>query len=89
MTVPEPKRLRFTSEDDLCLLREVVGHNPLEHPENWTIVQKNIKTSTGKDFAIRTLKDHMMLLISLWKKKSGVEKARYVKSVNDSISIVY
>ncbi|XP_074041558.1 uncharacterized protein [Leptinotarsa decemlineata] len=70
------KRLRFTSDDDLCLLREVVGQNPLQNPEKWNSIQANIKSVTGKEFVIRTLKDHVMLLLTLWKKKSDGDKFR-------------
>lgn len=62
------KRLRFSSDDDLCLLREVVGQNPLATPENWTMVQNNIRSSSGKEFSVRTLKDHLLLLLTMWKK---------------------
>ncbi|CAH0562979.1 unnamed protein product [Brassicogethes aeneus] len=61
------KRLRFTDHDDISLLREVLGHNPIEHPVLW---RDNMLSVTKKNFSIRTLKDHLELLIKLWLKKS-------------------
>ncbi|CAG9773178.1 unnamed protein product [Ceutorhynchus assimilis] len=75
------KRLRFTADDDLALLREFVGLNPLEEVEKWEEIQKNIFIITGKMFSIRTLKDHLFLILDIWLKKdkttqilSGVEE---------------
>jgi len=35
------RRLRFTHEDDVIFLREVVQQIPMLHPERWEIVQIN------------------------------------------------
>lgn len=62
----ESKRLRFTSDDDLALLREFIWQKPLEEPEKWGIVQKNVFDISGKKFSIRTLKDHLFLILETW-----------------------
>lgn len=42
------KRLRFTSDDDIILLREIVSNNPLENLANWKHVQMAVeKITTG------------------------------------------
>ncbi|VEN39277.1 unnamed protein product [Callosobruchus maculatus] len=63
------KRLRFSESDDVVLLREVVGQNPFDNPMLWAIVQKNVKSLTKKDFSLRTIKEHLGLIIKLWLKE--------------------
>ncbi|XP_072398053.1 uncharacterized protein [Diabrotica undecimpunctata] len=75
-TSDSSKRIRFTSDDDLCLLKQVLGQNPLTYPENWRIVQENMRSTTGKFFIIRTLKDHLFLLLDIWKKKTEADQKR-------------
>lgn len=70
------KRLRFTYEDDLLLLREVVSNNPFKSPELWEEIAKKIEILTGKKFSIRTLKHHLELLILMWIKKDEIDKVR-------------
>lgn len=77
----ECKRVRFTADDDLALLREVTARNPLKEPEAWINVQGNLEKIVGKHFSIRTLKDHLQLLVDIWlkkdciyRKKSGTEE---------------
>ncbi|VEN41879.1 unnamed protein product, partial [Callosobruchus maculatus] len=75
------KRLRFTADDELALLREFVNVNPLDDAEKWKDIHSNILLTTGKSFLIRTLKDHLFLILDVWLKKdksnriiSGVEE---------------
>ena len=63
------KRLRFTYSDDIAFLKEIISNNPLEDPEKWNIIQRNLERITGKPFLVRTLKDHLQLLLELFKKK--------------------
>jgi hypothetical protein len=81
MSTLREKRLRFTSNDDLCLLREVTAQNPIKEAKAWSTVQENIEKTMGKKFSIRTLKDHLQLLSEIYlkkdmvsQKKSGVEE---------------
>ncbi|XP_074029121.1 uncharacterized protein isoform X1 [Leptinotarsa decemlineata] len=69
-------RLRFTYNDDLALLREFVGQNPLSNPEGWEVIKQNMQISTGKAFTIRTIKQHLILIIEIWIKKDEVDKVR-------------
>ena len=68
------KRLRFTDTEDLLLLREVLSNNPFENPDVWLIIQQHISLVTGKLFAIRTLKEHLDLLIKLWMEQVQILK---------------
>lgn len=70
------KRLRFTYNDDLALLREFVGQNPLVNPEGWEVIKQNLRISTGKAFTSRTIKQHLLLIIEIWMKKDEVDKVR-------------
>lgn len=69
-------RLRFTYNDDLALLKEFVGQNPLSNPEGWEVIRENLGISTGKAFTIRTIKQHLILIIELWIKKDDLDKVR-------------
>lgn len=72
----ECKRVRFTADDDLALLREVTARNPLKEPEAWVNVQANIERTVGKHFSIRTLKDHLQLLVEMWLRKDGIYRKK-------------
>ncbi|KAJ8950898.1 hypothetical protein NQ314_007755 [Rhamnusium bicolor] len=74
------QRLRLTDHDDLTLLREVLGQNPIENPAVWAIIQENMLSVTNKNFSVRSLREHLELLIKLWLKEfktlknlSGIE----------------
>ncbi|CAG9762657.1 unnamed protein product [Ceutorhynchus assimilis] len=82
------KRLRFTDHDDLSLLREVLGQNPIDNPAAWNIIQENMLSLTKKHFLVRTLKEHLELLVKLWLKEfknlknlSGIEVIQTEKEV--------
>jgi hypothetical protein len=81
MSTLREKRQRFSVDDDLCLLREVTAQNPIKEAKAWSTVQENIEKTVGKKFSIRTLKDHLQLLLEVYlkkdmvsQKKSGVEE---------------
>lgn len=77
-TQSTPKRLRFNADDDLCLLREVVRENPLRDSEKWSTVQQNMQSAVGKEFQIRTLKQHVEILIASFKEKDQSHTKMYV-----------
>lgn len=70
------RRLRFTHEDDVIFLREVVQQIPMLHPERWEIVQINMERLTSKKFVIKTLKQHLQWLIEMWKAKEQKERVK-------------
>jgi hypothetical protein len=81
MSTLREKRQRFSADDDLCLLREVTAQNPIKEAKAWSTVQENIEKTVGKKFSMRTLKDHLQLLLEIYlkkdmvsQKKSGVEE---------------
>lgn len=63
------KRLRFTHGDDVIFLLEVVAQNPITCSENWEVVQQNLGKLIRKKCIIRTLKQHLQLLLEIWEKK--------------------
>nr|CAI5819233.1 unnamed protein product [Callosobruchus analis] len=67
LIIKESKRLRFTSDEDLMLLRECTAHQPLFDVTQWETIQRNLTEATGKQFLIRTLKDHLQLLLMSFK----------------------
>ncbi|KAK4886201.1 hypothetical protein RN001_002472 [Aquatica leii] len=79
MSLSEKKaRLRFSYNDDLALLREFVRENPLLYSgdEGWELLRRNVEVLTGKGFTLRTLKQHLILLIDLWVKKDKIDNVR-------------
>uniref|UniRef100_A0A6P7GRH1 Uncharacterized protein LOC114339912 n=1 Tax=Diabrotica virgifera virgifera TaxID=50390 RepID=A0A6P7GRH1_DIAVI len=70
------KRLRFTSEDDLLLIRQVRGVNPYFNHERWGDIQESVCEQTGKRFSIRCIKEHVENLINSWIKKERIDKAK-------------
>ncbi|KAJ9595069.1 hypothetical protein L9F63_013634 [Diploptera punctata] len=70
-------RLRFSIFDDLCLLREIVNVNPYEDNRRWDQVCKTVVNFTGKNFSIRSLKEHTTHLLKLW---HNADKANIRKS---------
>lgn len=71
-------RLRFNYNDDIILLREFVRGNPFLCPndEGWDKLRQNVETITGKCFTLRTIKQHLLLLIQLWLKKEKIDTIR-------------
>ncbi|CAH1106797.1 unnamed protein product [Psylliodes chrysocephalus] len=76
------KRIRFNSYYDLCLLRGVLLENPFAETEKWKLVQENIKSSCCKEFSIRSLKDHLQLLLEAFLKK---DKSNQIRSGMEEI----
>ncbi|CAG9762724.1 unnamed protein product [Ceutorhynchus assimilis] len=68
------KRLFYTSDDDLLVLREVVGLNPFENRSRWSLIQKNIEKATGKDFKEKGLRDRVSLLVEKFEEKRRMEE---------------
>lgn len=65
-TTTKPERLRFTSGDDLVLLREVISQNPYEDKEKWRTVADRVKIATQKDYSLRAIRDHVEHLLKNW-----------------------
>ncbi|KAH1027732.1 uncharacterized protein LOC109546666 isoform X2 [Dendroctonus ponderosae] len=68
------KRLRFTYDDDLALIREFLCENPTNKPERWEVIQKRLEQQTGKCFLIKTLKSHLFLLLEGFVKKDNAHQ---------------
>lgn len=62
--VPVRKRVYFTNDDDLHILREVAAHNPYEEASRWGLIQGNMIQITGKKFSERTMKDRVQNLLT-------------------------
>lgn len=68
------KRCRFSPEDDIFLLREVIGENPMANPEIWVKICDKLKNITRKLFTVRALKDRLQLLLETFLKKDRENK---------------
>nr|XP_050040809.1 uncharacterized protein LOC126537765 [Dermacentor andersoni] len=72
---------QFTADDDLCILREVLGTNPFQDVRLWPQVAKNVVEATSKTFSLRSIRNHCELLMAQFLhkdtanlKKSGTEE---------------
>lgn len=72
--VPKKKRLFYTPEDDLHLLREVAGQNPYDDPERWPKIRENVLEATGKEFSLRSLKERVALLAERFATKAAADE---------------
>ena len=70
----QKRRFFFSPEDDLHMLREVVGQNPYEDPNRWTLIQRNILQITGKCISVRTLKDRVKNLVNKYINREKVQQ---------------
>ncbi|CAG9773544.1 unnamed protein product [Ceutorhynchus assimilis] len=71
-------RFRFTEEDDVHLLREVLGLNPYEDHSRWTIIQVNMIQIIGNSLSIRTLRERVQNLIKKFLVKKKAEEGMQV-----------
>lgn len=66
MDVFKKTRLRFSDADDLALLREVLSQVPFVDSRRWKDVETNMALLTDKPFKVKSLRDHLNLLLKLW-----------------------
>jgi len=66
------ERLRFSTEDDLSLLWEVLCHYPHNDARQWSIIQKIIILWSNKPFTLRAIKEHVEYLLKIWAKEDRV-----------------
>jgi len=64
------KRLRFSVEQDVMLLKEVIDINPFEDIDRWKDVHENFVNECNVPFSLRTCKDHCNHLLNLYLKDS-------------------
>ncbi|KAK4880049.1 hypothetical protein RN001_008195 [Aquatica leii] len=88
-------RLRFNVNDDITLLQQVIAVNPFENERRWDEVLHSVIKSSGKEFSIRSIREHIEHLLKLFVKedranlrKSGteeeyLEKERLLQEVHD------
>lgn len=57
------KRVRFTTEDNVILLREVLSTNPFEDAMRWVVIQDAMHEGTMKIISLRALRQHLELLL--------------------------
>jgi len=63
------ERLRFSTTDDLCLLRQVICLNPYNDTNQWNIIKDTIVSTSKKNFSIRSIKEHVEHLLKVWSKE--------------------
>ncbi|XP_050306100.1 uncharacterized protein LOC126743165 [Anthonomus grandis grandis] len=61
----ERSRLRFSIEQDMQLLQEVLKQNPFENVDKWKDIHENFVNECNIPFSLRTCKDHANHLINL------------------------
>lgn len=62
----QPKRLRFSNNEIIVMLREILSQNPYEDPRRWVTVQDNLNKLSKKNFSLRTIKNHSNHLVLKW-----------------------
>ncbi|KAG5866883.1 hypothetical protein JTB14_037484 [Gonioctena quinquepunctata] len=70
LAIPVKKRMRFRAEDDIALLREVARQNPFSNSGVWDVIREHVFLLTAKSFSVKSLKDHLDLIIKLWLDKT-------------------
>jgi len=74
----QTKRLRFSYSDDLMLLKEFLYKNPTKDREILEKIQNHLQQQIGKYFLIKTLKNHLFLLLDAFiKKDNSDQKSKY------------
>lgn len=66
-TAATAQRKRFSTSDDIFLLRDVIARNPFEDPTLWDAVVIALNEATRKGFTLRAVKDRLELLLKLFK----------------------
>ncbi|KAG5891339.1 hypothetical protein JTB14_034407 [Gonioctena quinquepunctata] len=74
LAIPVKKRMRFREEDDIALLREVAGQNSFSNSGVWDVIREHVFLLTAKNFSVKSLKDHLDLIIKLWLDKTKTMK---------------
>ncbi|KAG0419107.1 hypothetical protein HPB47_004357, partial [Ixodes persulcatus] len=67
--MPATLRLRFTDDEDLCLLREVRAVNPFASPKGWTLVYTNLLVALTRVFTVRAIRDRVYLLMGYFRQQ--------------------
>ncbi|KAH9378252.1 hypothetical protein HPB48_022910 [Haemaphysalis longicornis] len=75
------QRLRFSPDDDICLLTEVLSANPFKSPSKWPTICAHVQIASRKQFTVRALRERLELLLRQFVdedtanlKKSGTEE---------------
>lgn len=59
------------SQQIKALLRELIKNNSLQDSKKWESVKTNLFIITVKNFYVRTLKDHLFLMLNVWGRKDA------------------
>lgn len=70
------RRVRFSMEDDLNLIREVITENPFEDPGTWQRIRSTMNKSSGKNFSLRAIRDHVKHLLKSYRKNETLERKK-------------
>jgi len=66
------ERLRFSTIDDLCFLRQNICLNPNNNANQWDIIEDTVISRSKKNVFIRSVKKHVEHLLKVWNKKDRV-----------------
>lgn len=72
------ERLRFTKDDDILILQQILSLNPYLKKENWEIIKNTTVEVTGKNFTLRAIKDHVEYMLKNWTRTDNASRKRYV-----------
>ena len=73
------KRLKFKFDDEVILLREIVSRNPFKNGNTcWEEVKSSFLLLTQKDFTVKSIRQHVQMLIANWKNKDVKTQKRLV-----------
>ncbi|XP_038052609.1 eukaryotic translation initiation factor 5B-like [Patiria miniata] len=74
MAAMRKKAVRFSAQDDLCLLREVVAQNPFSDKGKWATVAMEVTSTVdrqGFDVDTRRVRERTILLLEQFKKSDN------------------
>lgn len=72
----QPKRVRFSQNEILVLLKEVISQNPFEDPKRWVNILENVNKITQKRFSLRTIRNQTNHLVLNWNKQDRNNRGR-------------
>lgn len=71
MSSKQKARIRFSADETVMVLREVVYYNPYKNNEKWVIITNAMRTATKKQFTERGIKDHVDYEYKIWNRNNN------------------
>jgi hypothetical protein len=77
MSSNKGSKIRFSINDDLMLLREVLAANPFENANEWNNIKKKLIKETTKKISRRAVREHTEHLLKLFKKSAQICESKF------------